>query len=216
MLERFDRLRGSLSGSLVLHAVGLVALLWGASLGSVKSPKPGEVLGKAHHSSQERLTFSILPRLNPQTETASSGQHSESRFVEPILGIPFAASRPDLFVLPSRPKSAFARAVTVHGDGTFSQSDILSETKKIFRHQRATDFLATLIDTLQQTFPEKSSVQCVFKAAFFCAPTLAQLQAYLNSHSALLTEYRIQTVELVRDTEGSWTLRDFSLSEELP
>lgn len=210
-------LRVGFSGSLFLHCALLVLLITGISFNFSKPSKPGEVLGKAYQSNDERrITFSILPRVDPQTDLAKPAHDSGFKSADPISGIPLATPKPDLFVLPSRQKSAFARAITIPGDGSFSQSEALAEVKKIFNYQRAADFLAAFTDSLQRGFPDKSQIQCSFRSVFSCEPRASQVQAFFSSHAALFSEYRIQTAELVRDVNGTWSLHNFSLREELP
>ncbi len=200
-----------------MHLAVLMLLLTQILPHFPRSSQPGEVLGKAYEGNQERkLTFSVMSRINPQPDLARSARDSEPKPAELISGVPFASAKPDLFILPSRQRSAFARALSVSGDGGFSQSEALAETKKIFNHQRAADFLASLTDSLQRNFSQRDKVNCSLQEIFSCKPRDVQVQAFLASHVALLTEYRIQTVDLTRDTDGIWALRSFSLSEELP
>ena len=210
-------LRGGLSGSLVLHCALALPLVTGISFNFSNPSRPGEVLGKAYQSNHEsRLAFSILPRIDPRTDIAKSARDSVINSSDSISGIPLATPKPDLFVLPSRQKSAFARAFTILGDGSFSQSEALAEVKKVFVYQRAADFLAGFTDSLQGGFADKSQIQCTFRSVFSCEPRASQVQAFFSSHAALFAEYRIQTAELVRDADGTWSLRNFSLREELP
>lgn len=204
-----------LLGALLLHAclVGAVGY-WAFYRPWVERPTPGEVLGKAHRSTQEvRLSFSVTPSSEavPAVDSQASSIPPQE---QPIPGIAFSRPQPDLLVMPSR-ASAFGRRVTLSGQGDMAMQAAITETKRAFYYQRAADFLLGVVNQLQQDHLQGSQIECRLLELFVCSPVRPSVQAFLNQQVAVARALLIHQVVLVSGPDRPWMIQEFSISNNL-
>lgn len=187
---------------------------WAIYRPRVDQPTPGEVLGKAHRSTQEvRLSFSVTPSTDAPPTIDSHASTSPPQEI-PISGVALSKPQLDLLVMPSR-SSAFGRRVTLIGQGDMAMQAAITETKRAFYYQRAADFLLEVVSQLQRDHLQDSQIECRLVELFVCNPVRPSVQDFLNQQLAVARALLVHQVVLISGPDRPWMIQEFSISNNL-